>query len=135
MKKEGAPEGNTNAVKHGAYAFRDHGEQALEPSGRSRLVELREIVQDKPRLLALVQEETANTVMLFEIVQSYVAQEVKKGVPLAEIPALKTLPAFANTMQRALANLWAIMPGDNSHASAELQHILEVIENHDKDAK
>jgi regulator of PEP synthase PpsR (kinase-PPPase family) len=134
MIREGAPDGNTNAVKHGAYSFRDHGEQALEPAGRSRLAELREIVQDKQGLLELIQEETASCVMLFEIVQSYVAQEVKKGVPLAEIPSLKTLPAFANTMQRSLANLWAIMPDANHGADAELIHIQEVVNAH-KDAK
>jgi hypothetical protein len=133
MAKEGAPEGNTNAVKHGAYAFRDHGEQALEPSGRTRLAELREIVQDKQGLLELMQEKAADSVLLFEIVQSYVAREVKNGVPLAEIPALKTLPAFANTMQRSLANLWAIMPGDGAGTKAELIHIQEVVNAH-KDA-
>lgn len=108
----GGPAGNQKAVTHGAYAFQAHGEQALEPSGRSRLVELREVVQDKPGLLAVAQEKVADSILLFELVQSFVASEVKKGKPLGDIPVLKTLPAFANSMQRALAFLWSIMPDD-----------------------
>src|SRR4030042_3187348 len=130
MTKRGAPEGNKNDLKHGAYSFRDQGEKALEPAGRSRLVELREIVQDKQGLLELMQEKAADAVMLFEIVQSYVASQYKAGRPLESIPVMDKLPAFANTMQRAMANLWAIMPDDNHPVNAELIKIQKVIDDH-----
>jgi hypothetical protein len=135
MAREGAPDANTNAIKHGAYSFRAHGESALSESGRSRLAELREQVQDRTGLLALMEEKAADAVLLFEIVQSYVAGQVKQGVPLGEIPALNRLPAFANSMQRALANLWAIMPNDNAMANEELIKIQKVIDEHDKNTK
>jgi hypothetical protein len=133
MTREGAPEGNKNAVTHGAYAFRDHGEQALEPAGRTRLAELREVVQDRQGLLSVMQEKCADGILLFELVQSYVASEVKKGVPLAEIDAMKSLPAFYNSMQRAMATLMSLMPANGAPASAELERIQKVIDGHGKD--
>ncbi len=119
-------------VKHGAYAFRDRGEQALEPSGRTRLAELREKVQDRQGVLNLLEEKAADAVLLFEIVQSYVAGEVKQGVPLGNIPAIKVLPAFFNSMERALLALNSLMPDDSAPVSAELEKIRKVIEEHDK---
>jgi hypothetical protein len=133
--KEEVEQRQQAALKHGAYAFRDRGEQALEPGGRTRLAELREQVQDRQGVIELAQEKCADSVLLFEIVQSYVAGEVKKGTPLVDIPALKVLPAFMNSMQRALATLLATMPKDSAPASAELERIQKVIDDHDKNTE
>jgi hypothetical protein len=97
---------------HGTYAFRDNGEKALEPSGRTRLMELREQVQTREGLLDIMQQKAADSVLLFELLQSHVAGEVKAGKPLNEIPALNKLPAFMNSMQRALSSLVSLMPDD-----------------------
>ena len=86
-------------------------------------------------MIEIAQEKAADSVLLFEIVQSYVAGEVKKGVPLADIPALKVLPAFMNSMQRALTSLISIMPKDGTLANAELERIQKVINDHDKDTE
>lgn len=101
-----------NSKRHGADAFRMRGESALEPSGRTRLAELREQVQHRAGALALFQEKAADSVLLFELVQSYVADEVRAGKPLGEIPALTRLPAFMNSMQRALNILIGLMPDE-----------------------
>jgi hypothetical protein len=127
MAKQGAPEGNQNNLKHGAYSFLAQGEQALEPVGRTRLAELREQVQDRAGLLSIMSEKCADIVLIFEIVQSYVASEIKRGVPLSEVPVLARLPQFANSMERALANLWSIMPAADGGQDAELIHISEVL--------
>jgi hypothetical protein len=103
---------NKNAVTHGAFAFQRHGEQALRPEGRTRLMELRDQVKERESLLILLQEKAADATLLFELVQSHVAHEVKMGTPLAEIPAIKILPAFFNSMQRALTTLIGMMPKD-----------------------
>jgi hypothetical protein len=117
------------AKKHGAYAFRDRGEQALEPTGRTRLAELREQVQDHDGLLSLMQEKAADSVLLFELLQSYVAEEVKNGAPLGEIAALNKLPAFFNSMQRALTGLIALMPASKDEAmTLELDRIRAAVE-------
>jgi hypothetical protein len=97
---------------HGAYAFQDRGEAALEPTGRTRLMELREHVRSRDGVLDLLQQKAADSVLIFELVQSYVAEEVREGKPLDEIKALKALPAFMNSMQRALTSLISLMPDD-----------------------
>ena len=82
------------ARTHGAYAFRDRGEQALEQPQRSRLEELKEQVRERTGVLQLMQERAANAVMMTELVTSYIAREVKMGVPLSQIGAVRSLPAF-----------------------------------------
>jgi hypothetical protein len=120
------------AKKHGAYALKERGENSLEPSGRTRLIELREIVQEREGIMSVLKEKAADGVLLFELVQSYVASEVKKGIPITEIPAVKYLPAYFNSMERALKDLICLMPEETS-ANAELQRIQKVIDDHDKD--
>jgi hypothetical protein len=111
-------EAGMQSKRHGAYAFRDRGEAALEPSGRTRLAELREYVKDRGGVLELIQEKAADCVLIFEIVQSHVAREVKNGVPLDQIPALRSLPAFMNSMNRALTALITLMPKDGETLDA-----------------
>jgi len=119
-------------IKHGAYAFRDRGEQALDQPGRSRLVELEEAVQTREGALDLLRERAANAVMLTELLTSYVSQQVKGGLPLADIPVLRALPAFYNTALRSLHDLLIYSPDDSTPANAELERIQKVIEEHDK---
>jgi hypothetical protein len=110
---EGGQPGNRNAVKHGADAYKAHGEKALDHSGRTRLMELREQVENREGVLSLMQQKAADAVLLFELVQGYVAGEVKAGTPLGDIPALARLPAFMNSMQRALTTLITLMPKED----------------------
>jgi hypothetical protein len=104
---------------HGAYAFRDRGEDALVPNNRTRLAELREVVQNRQGVLELMQEKCADSILLFEIIQSHVAEEVKKGKSLDNIPSLKALPAFMNSMQRALRDLISLMPSNDGAIDAD----------------
>lgn len=113
------------ARSHGAYAFRDRGDQALDQPQRSRLEELKEQVQERDGVLQLLQERAANAVMVVEVITSHVAREVKLGVPLSDIPILRALPAFMNTAQRALRDLLTVMPDDPDVLDA--QAVLEKI--------
>jgi hypothetical protein len=115
------------ARKHGAYAYQARGEAALEPTGRTRLVELREQVQSREGVIDIMRQKAADSVLLFELVQSFVAGEVKAGTQLDEIKALKSLPAFMNTMQRALASLLDVMPDDTDRG--DITTILQGINN------
>jgi hypothetical protein len=110
---EGGQPANKNALKHGADAYKAHGEKALDHSGRTRLAELREQVESREGVISLMQQKAADSILLFELVQSYVAGEVKAGIPLGEIPALGRLPAFMNSMQRALTTLISLMPRED----------------------
>ena len=103
------------AKSHGAYAFERRGEIALNQTGRSRLQELKDQVQDRQGVLALMQERAANAVMMVELITSYIAKEHKTGKPLSHIKPLGSLPAFMNTAQRALKDLITYMP-ENENA-------------------
>lgn len=112
MSKEGAPEGNKNSVKHGAYAFRDNGEGALEIPQQSRFAELSGIVQTRPGVLGLLQERCVQAVMICELLESYIVIEKQSGKALVDIPVLKQLPAFQNSAQRCINTLLQQMHED-----------------------
>ncbi len=116
------------AVKHGAYAFRDRGEQALQPEGRSRLAELRDMMQDRDSIIEVLQSKAADSVLLFEIVQAHVAKGIQSGKSLTEIPGFKALPAFFNSMHRALTSLLSMMPDDEPWTNDEMTKLHEVID-------
>ena len=120
------------SMTHGAYAFQARGVAALDQPGRSRLIELEEAVQTREGALDLLRERAANAVMLTELLTSYVSQQVKGGLPLADIPVLRALPAFYNTALRSLHDLLIYSPDDSTPANAELERIQKVIEEHDK---
>jgi hypothetical protein len=121
------------ARSHGAYAFRDRGEQALEQPQRSRLEELKEQVQERDGVLQLLQERAANAVMVVEVITSHVAREVKLGVQLSDIPVLRALPAFMNTAQRALKDLIDLMPEDKDVMDIG-ERIARVVEEHESNS-
>ena len=121
------------AKSHGAYAFRDRGEETLTVSTRSRLEELKEKVQDRAGVLELMQERAANAVMMVELVTGFVGKEVKSGKQLSQISALDRLPAFMNTAQRALKDLISVMPNDKDALDA--LNVLEAVRDGQKDER
>jgi hypothetical protein len=125
VSKAGIEQRQQAAKTHGAYSFERRGEIALEPAGRTRLMELREACQDRKGVLALLQEKAADSVLLFELVNSFVAGEVKRGKTLGEIAALNRLPQFANSMQRALSLLLDVL-GDDEKQKGVNSNFIEV---------
>ena len=117
--------------KHGAYAFRARGEEALDKPQRSRLQELKDQVQVREGVLELMQERAANAVMICELITSQIAKELKQGVQLTEIPTMRSLPAFMNTAQRALKDLVSVMPDDRDTLDA--LNVLEAVKDGHKD--
>ena len=119
------------ARKHGAYAFRERGESALNPPQRSRLQELKDQVREREGVLDLLQERAASAVMMVELITSYVAEEHEAGKPLSRIKTLRCLPAFMNTAQRALKDLIGLMPeGDDTLDAVK---VLEDLKGNGKD--
>jgi len=113
--------------KHGVRSFQVRGEEALDESGRSRLEELKEQVQDREGVIALMQERAANAVMVTELVMSFVAKELKAGKSLSSIPIFRSLPAYMNTAGRALKDLANEMPEKKGIADAEV--VLNAVKN------
>lgn len=116
------------ARTHGAFAIMAHGEAALTEEQKPLLVELREKVQDREGVIELSRDLAAKSVLLAEILTSYVIEEAKAGVPLEEITALNRLPAFYNSAQRALKNLLDEMPKGQPDNSAELTRIKGIVD-------
>jgi hypothetical protein len=120
------------SVKHGVRAFQRRGDEALTSSGRSRHSELHELVQTREGIIELLQQRAADAVMVCEMAISYVARQTQDGHTLADIPVMRVLPVYQNSAVRALHTLAEMMPKDNAPASAELEKIRKVIEEHDK---
>jgi len=112
---------------HGAYAFQGRGEQALEPSKRSRFVELQEQITDKGGVIGLMQDRAIKAVMVCELIESYIGEEVEKGAKAPDIPALKSLPAFWNSAQRALSSLLSVM--DDTDKPLDITDLMKGGEN------
>lgn len=100
------------AKKHGMYGFQQRGETALDIHGRSRLLELREQVQDRSGVLDLISENAVKAVMLVELLTSYIYDQKMAGSRLDEIPALRILPGFMNSAQRSLRDLVTLLPSN-----------------------
>ena len=116
---------------HGVRAFEARGENALEKAKRSRLAELYEIVQTRPGVLGLLQDRCVNSIMMCEIIESYIVERKRAGMNIESIPILNRLPAYQNSAQRCIRALLHEMPGDAAPVSAELTRIQEVIDAHD----
>lgn len=116
------------ARTHGAFAIMAHGEAALTEEQKPLLVELREKVQDREGVLELSRDLAAKSVLIAEILTSYIIEEAKAGVPLEEIAALNKLPAFYNSAQRALKNLLDETPKGKPGNSAELTRIKDIVD-------
>lgn len=115
------------ARTHGAYAFLTNGEQALDTNNRSYLAELREKVQTREGVLELMKENAAKSKLAADMVLSYIAEEVNAGIPLEEINSLARLPAFYNSAQRALKDVYEHLPPE-PRDNAELEKIKKVID-------
>lgn len=127
MTGTGGPPGNGKGLVHGAYS------KQLEPAKRGRLAELAEQAGSREGLLDLLTDRAVRAVMMCEVLESYVITQKQSGISLDQIPSLKALPAFYNTAHRMISSLLQLQPAEQPGQSAELKHILEVIEKHDKD--
>jgi hypothetical protein len=112
---------------HGAYSFRDNGETTLEPEKRSRMVEIADLTRERPGLVELMQERVIKSVMICEILEAHIQEEAARGKALTEIPALRQLPAFWNSAQRALSSLYSVTP-DNTERLGLAATIIQAVE-------
>lgn len=101
------------ARKHGVYAVRDNGPDAMTEPERSRFAELQVQFEDRRGVVAAMRDQAVNSLLLSEIAQAYVISEHKAGVPLDKILLLGKLPAFWNSAGRALKNYLDTLPDDS----------------------
>ncbi len=132
MSEEELTQRQEAAKKHGAYAYQARGTPALEPNKRGRLAELAELASERAGLISLLQERVTRSIMMCEIIESYIVQEKQSGRSLADIPILGKLPAYQNSAQRAIASLISLLPKSNEDA-LDAKNILEVVKRGQKD--
>ena len=123
------------ARKHGAYAFMARGSNALDVSGRSRLAELAELVESRQGVIGLLQERVVNAVLMCELIEGYLVTEDDNEKTIIDNAALKVLPAYMNSANRAIQALMKELPGDSAPANAEMIRIQKVIDEHAKDTR
>jgi hypothetical protein len=100
------------ARKHGVYAMRDRGAEAMTAAQRSQYAELQEQLETRQGVIKVLREAAAQTVILAQVAQSYCVKRHKSGMPLGEIALLRALPAFWNSAGRALKVYLDILPDD-----------------------
>lgn len=94
--------GNKNALKHGVYAIRDHGEAAMTNEQRSTKQAMLEQITTKEGAEDALRELCVDALILSKVAQSAVIKEHQAGVPLNNIPLARALPAFQNSAARIL---------------------------------
>jgi hypothetical protein len=88
--------------KHGEYAFRRRGDDALEPSQISALSELRELVETNPGRLELRKELTARMALICEIGFSYLREQVEDGEDIWAGGIINRLSTYVAETRRLL---------------------------------
>jgi hypothetical protein len=115
------------APKHRAQAIMRRGKDALSLAQAAQLSEVSKQLQDRPGVEAAIRQQAALSLVLVNIVATYVETTAADGVPVDEIPVLRALPAFINTSSRLLKQLRAMLPNVADEQLAELERIREVV--------
>ena len=107
---KGIAQRQQSARTHGIRAFEARGEDALDAPQRSRLEEIRERTHDRPGVTDLIKDRAARSVLIAEMAESWVQQEIEKGVPFDQIGLLKRLGTYQENARRALMALYSVLP-------------------------
>jgi hypothetical protein len=92
------------ARKHGAFSKR------MTPEKAAQLAELEDQLSTRPGLIEVQRDQTAKSVQIVNAIMGYVVQKYKSGIPLERINTLNRLPAYMNTAQRSLKQLYDMLP-------------------------
>lgn len=98
---------------HGAYSYKEQGEAALDAPRRSMLADLKEQVRTRPELLEVLRDQVVDSIMVTRILKSHVVEQVQRGVPIENVPAMKALASYQNTALRGIALLLTELPKDD----------------------
>jgi len=102
------------ALKHGVFAFRDHGPSALTKEQRGTYAALQDQLSTRQGAIEVLKEQATQAMLLAEIAQSYCVQQHEAGKSLDEIALLRSLPAFWNSANRALKTYLDVLPKEEN---------------------
>jgi hypothetical protein len=88
--------------KHGVYAIRDRGEDAMTPEQLSLRVELENQLSTREGAVEALKDAAISTLILAKVAQNYCVEQHQQGKKLDSIPLLQKLPAFWNSASRTL---------------------------------
>jgi hypothetical protein len=119
------------ARSHGGYAYQARGESSLDAPGRSLLAELQDSVSTRLKLLGVLQDQVVDAIMITRILKNHIVEQVRSGIPVESVTALKALGTYQNTAMRGIQLLLAEMPNDGDVLDAAM--VLDAIRGQDDD--
>lgn len=94
------------ARKHGVYS------KKITPEKAAKIAELEDQLSTRPGVVNAMIDQAAKAIQVANVAAGYVAAKHNEGIPLDRIPLAKSLPAFFNTANRALGQLFSMLPDE-----------------------
>jgi len=120
------PQGGCFPTQHGLEAIQARGVHALKlnqvetMTGVEHELETREGIRDSLRRTAALGLVTVG------ILQDYLERKAAAGVDLGDVPIVRALPSFMNSVQRSLLALAAMTPKRGEHAD-EIKRVQDLL--------
>ena len=113
LKEKARKQRQAAPLKHGAFS------KKMTPEKAAQLAELEDQLSTRPGLVEVQRDQTAKSIQIANAIMGYVVQKHKNGTPLEMINTLNRLPAYMNTAQRALKQLYDMLPDSADVLDAE----------------
>lgn len=94
-------------LKHGVYS------KKITPEKAAKMAELESQLSTRPGVVNAMIDQAAKAIQVANVAAGYVAAKHNEGIPLDRIPLAKSLPAFFNTANRALGQLFSMLPDES----------------------
>jgi hypothetical protein len=109
--------------KHGVYALKHRGIQGMSKVEKRHLRGLRRELMAPGGVHAALATRAALAVTMVSVLEAYIEAEVAAGTELADLPIVRSWPAFNNSAGRALTALAAAQdkPGDHDDTKRVLE--------------
>lgn len=117
--------------KHGIYSLKHRGIQGMSKVEKRHLRTLRRELMAPGGVQAALATRAALAVTMVSVLEAYIEREVSSGTELADMPIVRSWPAFNNSAGRALQALAAAQgkPADDDKAGEILDAIRKVGED------
>ncbi|MCH8876702.1 MAG: hypothetical protein IIA89_07735 [Chloroflexi bacterium] len=119
--------------KHGIYALKARGEDALDAKQSLTFRDIEESLETPEGIVLAMRKRVAMSVMVLGVLETYLEERINAGATPEGIDIFKSWPAFQNSAMRALAQLLGTMPKPQHDALAEeIEKIQAKIQAHER---
>lgn len=105
--------------KHGIYAIKARGEDALDAKQALTFRDIEESLETPEGIVLAMRKRVAMSVMVLGVLETYLEERINAGATPEGIDIFKSWPAFQNSAMRALGQLLATMPKAQADSYAE----------------